>query len=308
MYITEPNSLKVIEIQLRTRDSHNWATLVEITDVLYGTRLKEEGYESNSEWGKFHEMVSRDGNLSPGEADFLYKTLEKHDFVSKLAETFRKNSSKVKRQWQKVKHRDKFFLIELSSETVPKLSSYSDYSKAEADYFEAYKSDEGALIVLTSIHKPTFELISIAYANYILSYHKFIQDVQITLKNLAIEKLKANKFSEFRKIFKLYEDIQANNIVNILFERDDVFVRMRGSNLSLGSNTKLSTKKRKEIRKQVKLGVNDLVKEHSIFMDQIKREEKNLPIWAVKTKSFLKKHENRIDKKLKTIEPKFSEN
>ncbi|WP_026810946.1 RelA/SpoT domain-containing protein [Arenibacter latericius] len=308
VYITDSISGKVIEVQLRTRETHNWATLVEITDVLYGTRLKEEGYDSDKEWGYFHQLVSSNRQLIEDEANFLYKKLDKHDFISKLAETFRHNSSIVKKQWQNVQHKDKYFLIELSSNSVPKLSSYSNYEKAEADYFDLYKKDEGALIVLTSIDKPSFEQISIAYANYILSYHKFIRDVQEILKELAIEKLEDKSFKEFRKIFRLYEDIQANNIINILIERDDVIVNIEGKSLRLESNSKISTKKRKEIRKQINTGILDLATRHKTFMAEIKGVYKTLPLWAWKTKSFLNRHERRVSKRLKSIELKFDKN
>ncbi|CAM1361288.1 conserved protein of unknown function [Tenacibaculum soleae] len=308
IYITEPISGKVIEVQLRTKETHNWATLVEITDVLYETRLKEEGFDSNKEWGRFHQLVSSNKDLEEDDANFLYKTLDKHDFISRLADTFRNNSSIVKKQWQNVHHRDKYFLIELSSDSVPKLSGYNDYEKAEADYFKTYKEDEGALIVLTSIDKPTFEQISIAYANYILSYHKFIKDVQEILKILAIEKLEDKKFSEFRKIFKLYENIQVNNIINILIERDDIIVNIEGKSLLLESKSKISTKKRKEIKKQINTGIRALVKSHTSFMIEIYEVTKTLPFWTWSTKSFLNKHEKRVSRKLKSIDLQFNKN
>ena len=308
IYITEPTSGKVLEIQIRTKNVHNWATLVEITDYLYDTRLKEIGYESNKEWGRFHQLISSNNQLEPEEANFLYKTLDKYDFISKLAETFRKNSNIVKKQWQNVGSRDKYFLIELSSDSVPKLSSYNDYEKAEVDYFEAYKKDEGVLIVLTSIHKPSFEQISIAYANYILSYHKFILDVQEILKTLAIEKLEDEKFSEFRKIFRLYENIQANNLINIMIERDDVVVRIEGKSLYLDSKSKINTKKQKEIRKQINAGIRDLAKKHIEFMKEVNDVMREGASWAWRTKSFLKKHEKRVSKKLKSIDLKFEQN
>lgn len=308
IYITEPLSGKVIEIQLRTLETHNWATLVEITDVLYGTRLKEEDYDSNPEWGRFHQIVSSNNELEEEEANFLFETLDKHDFISKLADKFRKNSSIVKKQWQNVGSRDKYFLIELTSDSVPKLSSYSDYEKAEADYFDTYKKDEGSLIVLASIHKPSFEQISIAYANYILSYHKFIKDVQEILKNLAIEKLEDESFKDFRKIFRLYENIQANNLINILIERDDVIPRIQGKSLFLESNSKISPKKRKEIRKAIQSRIRDLGNKHILFMKQINDVMKTKPFWVWRTKSFLRRHENRISKKLKSIELKFEKN
>lgn len=305
IYITEPESGKVIEVQIRTRDTHNWATLVEITDVLYNTRLKEEGYENNVTLGRFHHLVSSEKELEPEEANFIYKTLDKYDFITKLAETFRKNSSIVKKQWQEVNSRDRYFLIELSSDSVPKLSGYKNYEKAEKDYFNAYKKDEGALIVLTSIHKPSFEQISIAYANYILSYHRFIEDVQEIIKVLAVEKLEDRKFKEFRKIFRLYENIQANNIINILIERDDLIIRFEDKALYLKSNSKISSKQKKEIRKTIEAGIRQAGRDHQLFMDDINEIMNNGFKWTWRTKAFLKKHRDRVNRRLKSIDLKF---
>lgn len=39
-YVKDPVSDKRIEIQLRTIEHHNWATLIEITDLLYDLRFK----------------------------------------------------------------------------------------------------------------------------------------------------------------------------------------------------------------------------------------------------------------------------
>jgi ppGpp synthetase/RelA/SpoT-type nucleotidyltranferase len=305
IYITEPNSGKVIEVQIRTRDTHNWATLVEITDVLYNTRLKEEGYENNVTLGRFHHLVSSEKELEPEEANFIYKTLDKYDFITKLAETFRKNSSIVKKQWQEVNTKDRYFLIELSSDSVPKLSGYRNYEKAELDYFNTYKKDEGALVVLTSIHKPSFEQISIAYANYILSYHRFIKDVQEIIKVLAVEKLEDKEFKEFRKVFRLYENIQANNIINIFIERDDIIIRVEGKKLFLESNSKISSKKKKDIRNTIKARIRQMGKDHSLFMEDINEIMDNGSKWNWRTKAFLKKHEDRVTKRLKSIDLKF---
>lgn len=307
LYITEPNSGKVIEVQLRTKDSHNWATLVEITDVLYKTRLKEKGYDAHPTLGRFHSLVSNEKNLNDEEANFLYQTLDKFNFISKLADTFRKNSYVVKKQWQEVGHRDKFFLIESSAESSPILKSYRDYQQAEKDYFEKYKEDEGALIVLTSIHKPSFDQISIAYANYILSYHKFIKDVQEIIKNLALDKLENQKYYQFRKIFRLYEEIQANNLVNILIERDDVLVKIRGKKLYLNSRNKLSSKKRKEIRKSINNGINHLIQKHTLFIDKVNKQVPKNTLKALKTKHFLKRHEKRVNNKLNAIDLEFED-
>ena len=37
IYVKDHQTQKPIEIQIRNKEQHNWATLVEIVDLLYGT-------------------------------------------------------------------------------------------------------------------------------------------------------------------------------------------------------------------------------------------------------------------------------
>lgn len=275
--------------------------------MLYNTRLKENGYNSNPEWGRFHFLVSSEKELSKEEANFLYKVLDKKDFISKLAHIFRENSHIVKKQWQNVKHKDKFFLLELSNDSNPSLTSYKDYNKAEKDYFQKYKNDESSLIVLTSINKPSFELISMAYANYLLTYHKFIEDVQNIIETLALEKLKSNEYKSFRKIFRLYENIQANHIINLLVERDDLTIRIQGNKLYLNSANHLSSKKRKEIVSQFNFGLRELGQKNKKFISEIENDINEKPFYLWRSKLFLKKHTKRINKKLKSMNIMFQQ-
>ena len=158
---------------------------------------------------------------------------------------------------------------------------------------------------MTSIHKPSFDQISIAYANYILSYHKFISDVQNIIEELAIENLEDNNFKAFRKIFRTYEVLQVNNVINIIIERDDVAFDRVGDQINLISKSKISSKKRKEIEKNINLQVGKLASKHKKFIDQIGNILSNKRINNWRTRKFMQKHENRVDKTLKTINLQF---
>ena len=46
---------RVVEIQLRALEHHNWATLVEITDLLFCTKLKELGKKSDAVTNSYHQ-------------------------------------------------------------------------------------------------------------------------------------------------------------------------------------------------------------------------------------------------------------
>jgi len=306
IYVKDATSNKRIEVQVRTIEAHNWATLVEITDLLYDTRLKELGYKNNLELGKFHGLLSRNINLTTNQAEHIYKVLEKYNYISKLSMVFRNNNNEVKKQWINVKPRSRFFLIESSSDSVPKLEGFSDYHKAEEEYFKRYKEDQEALLVLTAIHKPSFELISIAYANYILSYHIFMKDIEAIIKELALEALENGKSFRFRKIFKTYEELQANAIFQIFTGAEEIFVEKRANDkLVLSSNRRISTKKQKELRKQVDNELKKMTLSHRNFMIEIKNILGEKSLWNWMNFKFLKKHSKRLKKRLKDLTIEF---
>lgn len=60
LFVCVPDDDKVIEVQLRNQQDHNWATLVEITDLLFDAKLKE--YGQNKELLRFHYLLSKQGN------------------------------------------------------------------------------------------------------------------------------------------------------------------------------------------------------------------------------------------------------
>lgn len=150
IYIKDKKKNKRIEVQLRTKDFHNWSTLVEITDLIYKTRLKELGCNNNKELGEFHKLISSDLELSEKQANHIYKVLDKYNYITRLSQIFRKNNAEVKKQWIKIKPRSRYFLIESSSDNIPILKGYSNYDKAEEEYFKRYKEDHEALSSIDS--------------------------------------------------------------------------------------------------------------------------------------------------------------
>ena len=83
---------------------------------------------------------------------------------------------------------------------------------------------------------------------------------------------------------------------------------LKDKSLYLDSKSKINTKKQKEIRKQINAGIRDLAKKHIEFMKEVNDVMREGASWAWRTKSFLKKHEKRVSKKLKSINLKFEQN
>lgn len=297
MYVKDPMSQKRIEIQLRTRNHHNWATLIEITDLLYDLRLKELGFESNEKFGKFHALMSSDKELSKVEAELVYDVLDKYNFISVLSKTFRKNNAEVKKRWSSEEKNNSYFLIEASKKDIPTLKSFKTFEEAEHAYFEKYKENSSAEIVLTSIKKPNFKQISVAYANYILSYHTFTSDIRPIIQELAKEALEDKKIFKFKKIFKTYEDLLANLILEVIAESADLFFnRLERGKVIIGRTNKMNKLQEKEIMKKINLKVAEHQKSHKNFIEEL---ELYIPSDFIRKRiveNFLKKHNERIRK------------
>lgn len=295
LYVKDPVSNRRIEVQLRTVDHHNWATLIEITDLLYDLRLKELGFKSDEKFGKFHALMSSDKELTKDEANLIYEVLEERDFITVLSKTFRKNNAEVKKRWSSEDKNNSFFLIEASKTEIPNLKSFETFDEAEKAYFERYKENESAEIVLTSIKKPNFKQISVAYANYILSYHTFTSDIRPIIQELAKEALEDRKLRKFKKIFKTYENLLANLILEVIAESADLVLnRLERNKVIIGRTTKMNKQQEKELKKKIDLKILEHQKSHKNFIQEL---ELYIPTSFLKkniTRRFLKKHNDRI--------------
>lgn len=297
LYVKDPISQRRIEIQLRTMDHHNWATLIEITDLLYGLRLKELGFKSDEKFGRFHALMSSDKQLTKEEADLIYDVLEKHNFISVLSDTFRKNNTEVKKRWSSEDKKNSFFLIEASKTEIPNLKSFPTFEEAENAYFEKYKENPSAEIVLTSIKKPNFKQISVAYANYILSYHTFTSDIRPIIQELAREALEDKKIKKFEKIFKTYEDLLANLILDVIADSADLFLnRLERNKIIIGRTNKMNKLQEREIMKKINLKILEHQRSHDDFVEELESYIPSSFFKKRRVKKFLIKHNERIRK------------
>lgn len=299
IYVRHKQTGKKIEVQLRTTKDHNWATLVEITDFLYDLRLKELGAKSDEDFAKFHALLSSDKELTEDEAHFIYMVLDKTDFITKLSRTFRNNNKAVKLKWAEQARNHSFFLIEASKQKVPHLRSFSSFKKAEEQYFKRYLENQDAEIVLTSIPKPDFKQISIAYANYILSYHNFMSDIKPILKQMAVEALEDRKFSKFKKIFITYENLQANMLIYTFSDTSDIIINdIKKGKVNFQALKKVSTSKNKDIIKKIGKRILVAGEEHNEFIEELKSKMPTSFFSRILCERFLKKHNKRLKKRL----------
>lgn len=206
---------KIIEVQLRNQNHHNWATLVEITDFLFDERLKE--CESNSELLRFHFLLSQKNILSEKEKCEIFKIIKKYNYLEKLSSVFTRNYLSVRKQWMNIegKINQTFFLIEAKKDEPPKIDSFYSFTEAEAEYFNRFKISSNSNIVLTNIQKASYKQVSIAYSNYILTVHQFIDDCFDMLEGLIIQSVRNKKIFEYARYYGLYSRTVVSSINNL---------------------------------------------------------------------------------------------
>lgn len=221
LFIKQKGCDKVIEVQLRNQKDHNWATLVEITDLLYDSKLKEFGdinaIVEYKDLFRFHHLLSDIDTIGINEKKEISEILKKYKYFERLSVVFSRNYIKVRKQWFEIESRNnhKYFLIETTKDDVPKITSFDSSTKAEEHYFNVYKSNQNANIVLTHLQRPNYNQISIAYSNYILTFHSFLNECLLIIENLITEALERKKFYVYYKTLNLYSNLVFYHIKNL---------------------------------------------------------------------------------------------
>ncbi|MCQ2234213.1 MAG: hypothetical protein MJZ24_05675 [Paludibacteraceae bacterium] len=195
-----------IEIQLRDMSQHNWATLVEISDLIYKLHIKENGQtEENKDLFDFHFLLSKE-KLNTDEMQRMADTTIKYNYLEKIGSIFGQNYLRVRQEWNKQNVGNKqFVLIATDSEGIPDFNLYSTFGEAEKAYFELYNNNiEGKNIVLTHIADRSFYKVSIAYSNYFMTYNNILFHVHRLLANLAVRFYNIHNIAKFKKYYSEY--------------------------------------------------------------------------------------------------------
>ena len=201
-----------IEIQLRSLEHHNWATLVEITDLLFNIKLKEIGKQSNNDLFEFHRLLSvLENQLSKKEIYFLADIAIKYNYVDKIGTIFARNYLDVRYQWNRLKlQRNHFFLISTGSDGIPDFMGFTCFEEAEKAYFDKFvNNEENRNIVLTHLQQASFTKISVAYSNYFLTFNNTLIQILLYLSNAVTNSYRQNRVFLFNRYYQHFLDIIA---------------------------------------------------------------------------------------------------
>ena len=104
----------------------------------------------------------------------------------------------------------------------------------------------------------------------------------------------------FKRIFKTYEELQANLILDSVFESIDLFTgEIRGGTLIIKSMKSLTKSKEKLLRKRYVDKVGEMVKKHNEFMIDIRENSPKRFLSKLDFRLFLKKQDKRMDRFVK---------
>ena len=181
---------KFIEVQVRDETQHSWATLVEITDVIYKTKIKENRDDKNTGLYEFLQLFSKSKNLTLEERKKINEVLFKTKFIQRVTNTFCKNAIILRNNWCKKKiPKGQFYVFEVDKKNNPNISVYDNFIKAEEKYFSSFTEDmdiQEKNYVMAYISNDDFEMISKAYSNYVLIKHNFYMNLSNILRNIRV--------------------------------------------------------------------------------------------------------------------------
>lgn len=204
------DSSKIIEIQIRIEEDHNWATLVEIIDNVYDVDIKES---LNTETKKyidlklFHQLLARSKELSLPEKTKLVDLIVKHDIFNELRNIFMENYLEVRKQYNKLsRFKSDYYIIESGIDFKPQIYKFPDFDSAEKDYYNRYKTQDNDNFVLINISNSSLENLEKAYSNYILTTHNFLEDYIDIVGDLVINSIAESQPRIFKKYYSIYLD------------------------------------------------------------------------------------------------------
>ena len=215
IYVKDKQTQKPIEIQIRTKEQHNWATLVEIVDLLYETKNKEHG--ANSRLGRFLFLYAHATELNEDDFTEMLKIERRMKVFERMSKVLTGNYLNIRRQWLRQKQKGSYFVI-TASKKGSEIQSFPSFTEAESEYYERYRTNSDSNIVLTHLRMPEFEQISMAYSNYVLAMHAFFDDYRVLVSRRIAQCVREGAYYKFIKYFRIYNSNVRSHFENLSYE------------------------------------------------------------------------------------------
>jgi ppGpp synthetase/RelA/SpoT-type nucleotidyltranferase len=208
--VSNLDSSKIIEIQIRVEEDHNWATLVEIIDNVYDVDIKETlntDTRKYVDFKLFHQLLARSRELNLADKTALVDLIIKYDIFNELRNIFMENYLNVRKQYNKLsRYKSDYYIIESGLDYKPQIYKFPDFDSAEKEYYNRYKTQDNDNFVLINISNSSLENLEKAYSNYILTTHNFLEDYLDILGDLVVKSISEVKHRIFKKHYSVYLD------------------------------------------------------------------------------------------------------
>ena len=293
VYVKEKQTQKPIEIQIRNKEHHNWATLVEIVDLLYGTKNKENG--AISRLGRFLYLYSRVEDLSEADFSEMLKIERKMKVFEKMSSVLTRNYLNIRKQWLKQKPKGSYFVI-TANRKGSEIVSFSSFERAESVYYEKYLANSDSNIVLTHLKLPEFAQISMAYSNYVLAMHAFFDDYRVLVSKRIVQCVIDGAYYKFIKYFNIYNSNVRSHFENLSLEMREIMACNSDSSIPKNQINKW----KKEIQDRLKLWFG----ETTVFMSTLGRESRGRFFVKLLVKNRIKRMAKAITEGRKPLQPK----
>jgi len=182
-----------IEVQIRSRVQHAWATAVEISQTFTGQALKSKVKSANDAWLRFFALMGSAIALRekrptvPGTPQTRKELVEELKFLSnqeKILELISGWGQAMQRLQSESADAEEFLLVLDPTQRILEVIAYKkdELTKAQQDYLLAEKtaaSDPRVQVVLVSVD--SVEDLRKAYPNYYLDTRAFIQAVRLEI-------------------------------------------------------------------------------------------------------------------------------
>ena len=268
VYLDKHTRNKKVEIQLRTKEHHNWATFVETIDSLYAIRLKEDVKEPGKEnifedFFKVHQIMSK-VRYTIEDKFFLLNKIVKYDVIGKINTTIIKNVRRVRLEWVKIKYNESIrnpiccYVISTREDSIPEILAFESYDAAECKYYELFSTNrKNANIVLLNMPNATYDQVVTAYSNYLLTGHEFMRRFNKMITDLF--NINSGKTIDQLKPFMVYYKTVIDNYNRYMYTEHKL----------LKESYTLPTKHQQEWIEDVKKRYKDLYKDNDSLIKEI---------------------------------------
>lgn len=261
LIVSDTATGRKVEIQIRTYEHHSWSTLVEITDTIFETNLKEMGLPVPF-FNALRLLSKPIHELSEKDLEEIVKHDKDNNYLERVMETFIHNIQRSSELWKSTKPNPnkEYFLISVKDRNEFSIRSYLSAKKAEREYLQSQLENPDSNCVLIHMKDPNFTGLLRAYSNYVLVGNDLVLNYHYLLYTLIKKKIDRKRYIGFITYFIYLRSVIASEL--------DWFLNYSESSEELNSinadESSIYFRKRHEDRVMNALAIIEKIRTHVI--------------------------------------------